>query len=60
MFWYFLTCKNNTKNVDPKKYDACSSKKSSFIEEQEASRLLRSLGIKKPLSNITLLGKILF
>ena len=36
------------------------SKNSRFLKEQEASRLLSSLGIKTPLSNIPLLGKILF
>ena len=30
------------------------------MEEQEAKGLLSSLGIKTPLSNITLLGDILF
>ena len=38
----------------------CSSKKSRFMKEQEAKGLLRSLGIKTPLSNIPLLGNILF
>ena len=38
----------------------CSIKKSWFMEEQEAKGLLSSLGIKTPLSNITLLGDILF
>ena len=36
------------------------SKKSRFIKEQEASRLLSSLGIKTPSSKISLLGNILF
>ena len=31
-----------------------------FIKEQEASGLLRSLGIKTPLNKIPLLGPILF
>ena len=38
----------------------CSCKKSRFIKEQEAGRLLSSLGIKTPLSKILLLGNILF
>ena len=38
----------------------CGSKKSRFMEEQEAKELLNSLGLKIPLSNIPLLGKILF
>ena len=38
----------------------CDSKKSKFIEEQEASGLLSSLGIKAPLNEIPLLGPLLF
>ena len=30
----------------------CGSKKSKFIKKQEAKRLLSSLGIKTPMSNI--------
>ena len=36
------------------------SKKSKFIKEKEASGLLSSLGIKRPLSKIPLLGPLLF
>ena len=42
------------------KCEVCDSEKSKFIREQEASRLLRSLGIKKPLSKIPLVGPLLF
>ena len=35
-------------------------KKSKFIKEQEASGLLRSLGIKTVLSKIPLVGHLLF
>ena len=38
----------------------CDSKKLEFIKEQEASGLLSSLGIKKLLNKITLLGLLLF
>ena len=38
----------------------CSGKKLRFIKEQEAGRLLSSLGIKAPLSKILLLGNIFF
>ena len=37
----------------------CDSKKSRFIKEQEASKLLSSLGLKTPLDKIPLLGDIL-
>ena len=42
------------------KCKVCYSKKSKFIKEQEASRLLSSLGIKTPLNKITLVGPLLF
>ena len=38
----------------------CGSKKSRFIKEQEASGLLRSLGIRRPLGQIPLVGPLLF
>ena len=38
----------------------CSSKKSTFMKEQEAKGLLSSLGLKIPLSKIPLLGDISF
>ena len=44
------------------KCELCDSKKSRFIKEQEASRLLSSLAIKIPipLRKIHLLGPLLF
>ena len=38
----------------------CDSKKSKFIKEQEASGSLSSLGIKTFLSEILLLGPLMF
>ena len=38
----------------------CNSKKSKFINQQEAKGLLSKLGIKAPLSKIPVLGNILF
>ena len=38
----------------------CGSKKSKFINKQEASGLLSKLGIKTPLSKVPILGDILF
>ena len=38
----------------------CDIKKSKFIKQQEASKLLSSLGIKKALSEILLVGHFLF
>ena len=52
-----------TKNCRPmlsSKCAICGSKKSRFMKEQEAKGLLSSLGMKTLLSNIPLLGSILF
>ena len=38
----------------------CDNKKSRFMKEQEATGLLSNLGIKMPLSNVPLLGDLLF
>ena len=73
MMTYCLKCRKNTKNIDAKmirtkngrvilssKCDVCSSKKSRFMKEQEASGILSSVGIRTPLSKIPVLGDILF
>ena len=70
---YCLKCKKYTKNINPQvsstsngklmilsKCAICSSKKSKFINKQEAKGLLSNLGIKTPLSKIPVLGDILF
>ena len=38
----------------------CNSKKSRFIKNQEAKGLLSNLGIRTPLSEVPILGDILF
>ena len=38
----------------------CGSKKSKFMKDQEANRLLSSLGIRTILSKIPLVGRLLF
>ena len=68
-----LTCKKYTKDINPQisstsngklmmlsKCAICDSKKSKFINKQEASGLLSKLGIKTPLSKIPILGDALF
>ena len=74
MLQYCLKCKKDMENGDSKvlktkngramlssKLVVWSSKKSRFLKEQEANGYSKcSLGIKTPLSNISLLGKILF
>ena len=73
MLSYCLKCRKNTESKNPKfvrtkngrimllwKCDVCDSKKSKFMKEQEASRLLSSLGIKTPLRKIPLVGPLLF
>ena len=70
---YYLKCRKNTENIDPKvssisngrvmilsKCAICGTKKSRFIKDQEAKGLLSKLGIKTPLSKIPILGNILF
>ena len=69
---YCLSCKKDTKNINPKivrtennrlmilsKCAICNNKKSRFIKEQEERGLLSNLGIRTPLSKIPLLN-ILF
>ena len=68
-----LKCSKNTESKNPKvvktkngritllrKCEVCNSKKAKFFNEQEASGLLSSLGIDKPLNKIPLLGLLLF
>ena len=70
---YCLKCKKHTKNINPQvsstnngklmilsKCAICGSRKSKFINKQEASELLSKLGIKTPLSKVPILGDILF
>ena len=70
---FCLKCRKNTEKINPRvtntsngrtmllsKYAICSSKKSRFIENQEAKGLLRNLGVRTPLSKVPLLGDILF
>ena len=67
-----VKCRKNTESLNSKifktkigrllmqlKCTDCGLKKSRFVKEQEAKRLLSNLGIKTPLSEIPLL-KILF
>ena len=70
---YCLKCKKHTGNINPKVYSTsdgkvmilskcgvCNSKKSKFIDKQEAKGLLSKLGIKTPFSKLPILGDILF
>ena len=70
---YCLKCKKYTKNINPQvsstsngklmilsKCAICGSRKSKFIKKQDAKGLLSKLGIKIPLSNVPVLGDILF
>ena len=73
MLSYCLKCKKNTESIDPNisatsngktmilsKCAICGIKKSKFNKKQEAKGLLSNLGIRTPLSQIPLLGDILF
>ena len=68
---YCLKCRKNIENINPRlsetnngktmilsKYASCASKKSRFINKQEASEILSNLGLKTPLSKIPLLGEV--
>ena len=70
---YCLKCKKHTKNINPQvsstsngkmmilsKCAIFGSRKSKFIKKQDAKGLLSKLGIKTPLSNVPVLGDILF
>ena len=70
---YCLKCKKHTENINPQvsstsngkimissKCAICGSKKSRFIEKQDAIGLLSKLGIKTPFSKLPVLGDILF
>ena len=70
---YCLKCKKHTKNINPQvsctsncklmilsECAICGSKKSKFINKQEASGLLSKLGIKTSLSKIPILVDVLF
>ena len=66
---YCVKCRTNTENIDPKVIRTknntllmqstcsnCKNKKSQFVKEQEAKRLLSNLGINMPFSKIPLLN----
>ena len=53
-------CKNKKRKNNATVCTVCDSKKSKFIKQEEASGLLSSLGIKTPLSEIPLVGPLLF
>ena len=70
---YCLKCRKDTENINLKvsktsnnrimvlsKCALCGSKKSRFIENQDAKGLFSNLGIKTPLIKVTILGDILF
>ena len=73
MLSYCLKCKKNTEGINPKvsatsngrtmilsKCAICGSKKSKLIKNQEAKlSLLSGLGIRTPLSKISLFGDVL-
>ena len=66
---YCIRCRKETENLNSKMFKTengrlimqskcadCGIKKSRFVKEQEAKRLLSNLGIKTPLSKILLLN----
>ena len=72
MLSYCLKCRRNTESINPKVSKTtnskamilstcaiCGSRKSKFIKQQEAKRVLSNFGIKTPLNKIPVLGDIL-
>ena len=70
---FCLKYKKDTENINPRvsntsngrtmilsKCAISGSKKSRFVKDQEAKGLLSNLGLRTPLSKVTLLGEILF
>ena len=70
---YCLKCRKDTENINPRvsntsngrtmilsKFSICGSKRSRFIKNEEAKRLLNNLGSRAPLSKVPILGDILF
>ena len=55
-----ISSTSNGKAMILSNHAICGSKKSRFIKNQEAKRLLSKLGIKTPLSKVPILGDILF
>ena len=73
MLSYCLKCRKNTEIKNPKvvqtkngrlvllsKCSVCNSEKLKFLKEQEARGLLSGLAIRAPLSQIRVLGPLLF
>ena len=73
MLSYCLKCRNNTKSENLEvvkikdgrimllsKFSLFNSKKSTFLTEQEAKRLLSRLGLKRPLGKVPFLDLLLF
>ena len=72
-YCFIVKCRNNTENINQRvsktsngrtmvltKCEICGSKKSRFIKNQEAKRLLSNLGLRTPLSKVPILGDIFF
>ena len=70
---YCLKCKKDTENINLRvlntnncrktstsKCAICGSKKSRFIKSLEVKGLLSNLGVRTPLSKVTILGDISF
>ena len=70
---YCLKCRKDIENINPRvsntsngitmilsKCAICGSKKSRFIKNQEAKRLLSNLGLRTPLSKVPILADMLF
>ena len=70
---YCFRCRKDTENINPRvsntsngrtmilsKCAICGGKKTRFIKDAKAKGLLSNLGVRTPLSKVTILGDILF
>ena len=59
---YCLKCKKDTENINPRVSNTSHGKTVllSNIKDQEAKGLLSNLGLRTPLSQVPILGDILF
>ena len=59
---YCLKCKKDTENINPRVSNTSHSKTMllSNVKDQEAKGLLSNLGLRTPLSQVPILGDILF
>ena len=56
---YCLKCRKDTENINPRASNTSNAQLRSF-KNQDAKGLLNNLGVRTPLSEVPILGDILF